>query len=380
MNELNSSSLAQHTFSSRYYKKRSAISDEQFGLSEVTPVNSWSQLKAISGGNALLKLINFGNAKKFVKFLRTVVGSFPPKKLPLDDAVKWAVDIQLKQGIDLVSDGEQRTDMTSYFGSLPGLGSKPGGPYVKSRILPLENPKDFVKLQDLAFVRDYLRSKGREDVKAKVSITGPVTLGFSCAYNGLEHYSSIRDMKLYSDFAQALNPLIKEIAKTGCHVQIDEPSLSARVMNTKEAVEIVNEALSDLPTTLYEEGKVSVHICGAFNEPLFNDFMNLDAPILSLAFSAQNVRRNLEVVSKRILQSGQKKLGVGCVSVQAARKEEVEKLDAVIGRIETIKDRIGKEMIAFLHPDCGLRNTAEEAVEPILEVLASSASSLEKDG
>lgn len=327
----------------------------------------------------MLKLISFENTRKIVKFLKTVVGSFPPKKLALEDAIKWAVDIQLKHGINLISDGEQRTDMISYFSSFPGLGIKPGGPYVKSKILPLEDPKSFVKLKDLQFVRDYLRSKGREDVQVKVSVTGPITLGFSCAYNGLEHYSSIMDMKLYSDFAQALNPLIKEIAKTGCYVQIDEPSLSARVMNTKEAVEIVNLALSGLPTTLYEEGKLSVHICGALNESLFNDFMTLEVPVLSLAFSAPNVRKNLEVISKPVLQSAGKKLGIGCVSVQVARKEEVDRLDAVFERLNIVKDRIGKEMVAYLHPDCGLRPTSEDAVEPILETLASSANFLEQN-
>jgi 5-methyltetrahydropteroyltriglutamate--homocysteine methyltransferase len=324
-------------------------------------------------------LINFGDIRHVVNFLKAVVGSFPPKKLALEDAIKWAVDIQLKHGIELISDGEQRADMMSYFSSLPGLGIKSGGPYVKSKILPLDDPKSFVKLKDLQFVRDYLRSKGREDIRVKVSVTGPISLGFSCAYNGLEHYGSIMDMRLYSDFAQALNPLIKEIGKTGCYVQIDEPNLSARVMNSKEAVEVVNEALYGLPTTLYEEEKLSVHICGALNESLFKDFMNLDVPVLSLAFSAPNVRKNLEVISKPVLQSAGKKLGVGCVSVQVARKEEVDKRDVVFERLKIVRDRIGREMVAYLHPDCGLRPTGEDAVEPILETLASSANFFEQN-
>jgi methionine synthase II (cobalamin-independent) len=314
----------------------------------------------------------------YMKFIKTVIGSFPPKKLALEDAIKWAVDIQLKHDIDIISDGEQRADMINYFSFLPGLGMKPRGPYIKSKILPLEEPKSFAKLRDLQFVRDYLRSKGIEDVAVKVSVTGPVTLGFSCALNGLEYYSSIRDAKLYYDFAQALKPLITEIAKTGCYLQVDEPSLSAGVMNSKDAIEIINEALSGLSTAIHEEGKLVIHICGAFNKKMFNDFLNLDAPILSLAFSAQNVRKNLEVISNSALRSGGKRLGVGCVSVQAAKREDVEKLDVVVERLRAIMDKIGKERVAFLHPDCGLRSTSEEAVEPILEVLASSARLIEK--
>ncbi|MGQ9552217.1 MAG: hypothetical protein ACUVUE_07310 [Candidatus Bathycorpusculaceae bacterium] len=313
-----------------------------------------------------------------MRFLKTVVGSFPQKKTALEEAIKLIVDIQLKHEIDIISDGEQRADIIGYFASLPGLGMKPNGPYIKSKVKPLEEAKDFVKLRDLDFVRGYLRKKGREDVKVKVSVTGPITLGFSCALNGLEYYNNIGDRQLYSDCARALNPLITEAAEKGCYIQIDEPSLSIGIMNPKDAVEIVNEAISSLPTRVYEEGKLIVHICGAFNERLFKAFMDLDAPILSLAFSALNVRKNMEFVSKPILEAGEKKLGIGCISVLANKREEVERLDAVVKRLKTMVDKIGEDRIALVHPDCGLRNTGEEAIEPILETLSSCTSFFEQ--
>jgi methionine synthase II (cobalamin-independent) len=198
--------------------------------------------------------------------------------------------------------------------------------------------------------------------------------------NGLGPYSSVADARLYSDFADALNPLILEIARTGCYLQVDEPSLSARVMDSKEAVKIVNRSLAGLPSELYNREKLSVHVCGELNAGLFNDFMKLDAPVLSLAFSSPNVGRNLGVISRRVLSSGQKRLGVGCVSVQAIRGEQVDRPDSVLSRLETVVQRIGKDRIAFLHPDCGLRNTGEEAVEPILERLSSSAKFLRQSG
>ena len=313
-------------------------------------------------------------------FLTTVIGSFPQKKLRLEDAIRWAVDLQLKHGVDLITDGEQRSDMISYFSSFSGLGMTPQGPCIRSRILPLEDPRSYVKLGDWQFVRDHLMAKGRKDVKAKITVTGPVTLGFSCAMNGLGPYSSVADARLYSDFASALNPLILEIARTGCYLQVDEPSLSARVMDSKEAVRIVNQSLAGLPSEVYDREKLSVHICGELNRVLFKDFMKLDAPVLSLAFSAPNVSRNLKVVSKRVLSSGQKRLGVGCVSVQAIRREQVDRPDAVLSRLETVVQGVGKDRIACLHPDCGLRNTGEEAVEPILERLSSSAEFLRQSG
>ena len=95
--------------------------------------------------------------------------------------------------------------------------------------------------------------------------------------------------------------------------------------------------------------------------------------VLSLAFGSPNVGRNLKVVSGELLLAGQKRLGVGCVSVQAIRGEQVDRPDAVFRRLETVVQRIGRDRIAFLHLDCGLRSTGEEAVEPILERLSLSA-------
>jgi methionine synthase II (cobalamin-independent) len=92
------------------------------------------------------------------------------------------------------------------------------------------------------------------------------------------------------------------------------------------------------------------------------------------------VGRNLGVISRRGLSSGQKRLGVGCVSVQAIRGDQVDRPDVVLRRLETVVQRIGQDRIACLHPDCGLKNTGEEAVEPILERVSSSARFLRQAG
>ena len=304
---------------------------------------------------------------------KTVVGSFPPKELPLEKAIQWAVDLQLDHHLDIVTDGEQRTDMITYFSSLPGLGMNSSGPYIKSKILPYDEPQNHFKLEDLRFVKAYLRKKSKENVKVKVSITGPITLGFACACNRVEYYSGLTDNRIYSDFAAALKPLVEEVAKNDCYLQIDEPSLSIRVMEAAQSVKIVNQAISGLPNSIREENRLIVHVCGLLNASLFAELVKLEAPILSLAFAAPKVRANLEVVSKSLLISHGKKLGVGCVSVQARTREEVEGFDQVAERLQILREKIGEEQIALLHPDCGMRPTGEEAVEPILDLVVSSA-------
>jgi methionine synthase II (cobalamin-independent) len=135
----------------------------------------------------------------------------------------------------------------------------------------------------------------------------------------------------------------------------------------------VNETLRGVPASVCDEGKLIVHVCGPLTPSLFTDLVNLDACILSLAFSAPSVTKNVEAVSNQALETHGKMLGVGCVSVQANKKQDVEPLDSVLRRLKTIVDKVGRNHVAFLHPDCGLRGTGEGALEPILETVALSA-------
>ncbi len=323
------------------------------------------------------RLINSADSRLIVKFLKTTVGSLPPKKLPIEEAIRWAVDTQLKHGLDIISDGEQRADMISYFSMFPGLAVSSKGVYIKSRVSPLEDQKTFSKIKDFHFVRDYLDKLKQQNIDVKVTVTGPITLGFACAVNDTGDYRSVGNHDLYLDFAYALSPLMGEIAQTDCYLQIDEPSLSIGVMNPKESIRIVNEALRGLSTS-FSEKRLSVHICGQLNQKLVNEIVKLNTPVLSLAFSAPEVKRNIDFFSKSVLRENAKRIGVGCISVQAKEREDVEQSEKIIKRLKEIEGKIGVERIAYLHPDCGLRDNSEEVADLILERLASSVTAWAK--
>lgn len=298
--------------------------------------------------------------------LRTVVGSFPVRNVPIEKAILEVVEMQLKYGIDVFSDGEQRADMIGYFENIPGLERNQRGLYIKSKVLPPNNVRDFIKFRDAEIVKQYLDIKGRHDAGLKVTITGPITLGFSTAVNGLNYYSSIRDTNIYVDFANALSPIIEEVHRRGYYLQIDEPSLSARVIDTKVGVNILNNLLKNLPSSFKDE-KTIVHVCGQLNSRIFGDLLNVDAKVLSLAFSAPNVQKNMDLLNKQILCNAGKRLGVGCISVQVSSLENVESVEMVLRRLLHIKEKIGIEYFAFVHPDCGLRALNEKIAETILE-------------
>jgi methionine synthase II (cobalamin-independent) len=50
---------------------------------------------------------------------KTVVGSFPKSDSPVEKAIREIVDLQLNYGIDLITDGEQRSNMIQYFEQIP---------------------------------------------------------------------------------------------------------------------------------------------------------------------------------------------------------------------------------------------------------------------
>lgn len=301
-----------------------------------------------------------------MKILRTVVGSFPVKNIPLEKAILEIVEMQLKYGINIVSDGEQRADMIGYFENIPGLERNQRGLYIKSKILPPQDVSNFTKFKDAETVKRYLDGKGMHDVGLKVTVTGPITLGFSTAINGLNYYSSIRDTNIYMDFANALRPIIEEVYRRDFYLQIDEPALSARVIDSKVGVSIINSMLQNLPST-FKDKKTLLHVCGQLNPKIFSDLLNIDLRVLSLAFSTPNVEKNIELLDKQMLHDAGKKLGVGCISVQVSSLENIDSIEVILRRLSKIRDKIGIEYFAFVHPDCGLRALNDEIAETILD-------------
>lgn len=299
-----------------------------------------------------------------MKPVKTVIGSLPPKDLPINDSIRWAIELQLKNGIEIITDGEQRSDMIGYFESLPGLARKGHKIYIKSKIKPFNNTLQFIKFRDLNFVKRYLKEIGREDVGVKATITGPLTLGFNCAMNGFGDYEGINDMNIYEDVANAISPIINEFLKDGFYVQVDEPSLSQRIMNAKQGVKIVNLVLDNIPEWAIKEQKVAVHICGRLSKRLVDEFVNLNTAALSFAFSGIEELRNVDAIEKYHFK--EKKLGVGCIKVQVIKREDVEDVETIVKRLKKIEEKVGYESMTFIHPDCGLKATKEEYANMIL--------------
>jgi methionine synthase II (cobalamin-independent) len=292
---------------------------------------------------------------------RTVIGSFPSRvtEFGLDGAVRWAVSLQLKYGIQVITDGEQRGNIIDYFEQIPGLGKRFGKPAIIGKIKPIEDLDDFTKISDCKRALEYLEGLGVKDAGVKVTVTGPITLGFTYGIGGLGPYSSILDKRLYLDLAYALNPVIEKAVKMGCYIQVDEPGLTGRFLPPRIAGHILDEFFSSIKS----RKEITLHVCGSLgNVPnLYDTLLRLQVDVLSLAFSGKKEEENLQIISRGAFEEHGKKLGAGFIS-----NVEVEPVEKALRRLRIISDKVGVENIAYLHPDCGFRETPLDLVEKIL--------------
>jgi len=300
----------------------------------------------------------------------TTIGSLYRFREDLQGSIEEAIAFQKSFGLDIISDGEQRADMVSYFAdSLTGLAVESGMPVITGKIELKTDPAEFSKVKDLRFIRESLPK-----APVKIAITGPTTLGMTCGSRKMgSHYKGLSDFSLYEDMASALAPIAAEIAALGGYVQIDEPFLSQGYKDLKERVALLDSIAADVPA-----GRASVHVCGNVTRfGVLGHLMDLDnVSTLSFAFSGKQERPNIELLKQGIFAGSDKKLGVGCIAVTPLSEAEVDSPEAVRKTLQKVVDRIGLDSIAYAHPDCGLRATGKSLVPIILRNLRAGVSLL----
>jgi len=314
---------------------------------------------------------------------KTVLGSFPRfDEKDIESSILKVVTLQLKYGIDIISPGEQRYDMIAYFSeALPGLKYEDKKSYITGKINPPEDPITFSKFKEFELVKRYLDQNGKTN-KIKVALTGPITLGFTCATPSVPHgdtlikpYKSIIDTNLYADISHALQPIAQELQKKGALVQIDEPGFSAGYINylnfRKEIIQWMNDLTAEL-----NPDNMGIHVCGRLNEKLFDllvQFENIGT--LSFAFDGDIEKDNINIISRKVLEDHGKKLGFGCISGANAVLSDPE---TVKSNIAAAVEKVGLDNIKFIHPDCGLKVVSTEKAEMVLSNMTEGAQLFEE--
>jgi 5-methyltetrahydropteroyltriglutamate--homocysteine methyltransferase len=286
-------------------------------------------------------------------------GAFGPtdRAEAVRDAVRLAVDDQLRAGADLITDGEmQRVDFNlGFYDHLRGLAPLPqarrwGPPAHDQRsryrcIAPVEAPAG------LCLVEEYRRLRTVTDVPVKVPIPGPYTLA-GC----LEGGDVYRDRRAVTE---ALLPIVnremKDLVREGVtFVQLDEPSFACHPDRPEEFLELIARTVAGV------EAKVSLHMCfGNYRgravghrsyRPLFPHLARAPVQQLALEFAS---REMAEIELAREIRPPME-LAAGLVDVKNTWAEPPE---LVAERLRQVLRFIEPERL-HVTPDCGFSQTA----------------------
>lgn len=273
------------------------------------------------------------------------------------DAIRLAVDDQLRCGADVITDGEmQRVDFNlGFYDHLTGLRALPpsrrwGPPAHDQRsrylcIAPLDAPRG------LGLVAEYQRLRTLTDAPVKVPIPGPFTLA-GCLSGG----------DVYADrqaIARALVPLVnremKALVRHGVtFLQLDEPSFACHPAQPEQFLEFLERTVEGV------EAKISLHVCfGNFRgravghrsyRPLFPHLARAAVQQLALEFASRELA---EIDLARDIRPPME-LAVGLVDV---KNTWIEPPELVAERLRHVLRYIEPERV-HVTPDCGFSQTA----------------------
>jgi 5-methyltetrahydropteroyltriglutamate--homocysteine methyltransferase len=285
------------------------------------------------------------------------------------DAIRLAVEDQLRAGADLITDGEmQRVDFNlGFYDYLAGIKPLPqarrwGAPAHDQRsryvcAAPLSAPRG------LGLIQEYRRLRELTDAPVKVPVPGPFTLA-GCLQGG-EVY---RDR---GEITEALLPLVNremnDLAAAGVEfIQLDEPSFACHPDHPERFLDLIARTVAGV------KAKVSMHLCfGNYRgravgwrsyRPLFPHLARAAVQQLALEFASREMAEiELAGEIKPPLE-----LAVGLVDV---KNTWVEPPELVAERLRLTLRYIDPERVSVT-PDCGFSQTARFIARRKLESLA----------
>jgi 5-methyltetrahydropteroyltriglutamate--homocysteine methyltransferase len=273
------------------------------------------------------------------------------------DAVRLAVEDQLRAGCDLISDGEmQRVDFNlGFYDYLTGLAAMPPGRLwgppahdQRSRyraIAPITAP------HGLGLVEEFRRVRQITQAPIKMPVPGPFTLA-GCIEGGT----------IYQDrraVTEALIPIVnkemKDLVSWGStFLQLDEPSFACRPEAPEEFLDLIARTVEGVSAT------ISMHMCfGNFRaravgrrsyQPLFPHLAQARVQQLALEFASREMAE-IELAAQIPAPMG---LAVGLVDV---KNTWIEPPDLVADRLRVVLKYIDPERV-HVTPDCGFSQTA----------------------
>jgi len=321
-----------------------------------------------------------------------------------DDAVRLAVEAQLRAHVDLITDGEQRRDNYASF---------VGGLLENCQLIPLtdllplvDDPEKFEKellsldvpasevrhpavfgklrrarpiaTHELDFVRTLT------DKPVKIALPGPYLLTRIMWMDCISDKVYATRDELAGDIVQILREELHELLSAGAAmVQFDEPVLTEVVFTgAKNSRSFMCGALSEKGSAEYElafaqelinqvvDGapleRTAIHICrGNWTRDESAALTGDYRPLLPILKAVKVGNYLLELCTPRageiealIELPADRRIGVGLVN---PKTDIVESLDEIVAKAKRAVDLFGADRI-FLNPDCGFATFADNPV------------------
>ena len=275
----------------------------------------------------------------------------------LRDAIRLAIDDQLRAGLDRVTDGEmQRVDFNlGFYSYLAGLKPLPqarllGAPAHDQRdryvcVAPVTAPRG------LGVVKEFGRFRELSKAPAKVPVPGPFTLA-GCITGG----------DIYTDrkaLTEALIPLVNAelravVAAGADFLQLDEPSFACHPDEPDYFLDVIARTVEGV------NAYISMHMCfGNYRaravgwrsySPLFPHIGNAAVNQLALEFAS---REMAEVALLKQLPETMD-VAVGLVDV---KNTWIEPPELIASRLREVLKFIDAKRVSVT-PDCGFSQTA----------------------
>lgn len=306
-----------------------------------------------------------------MKILVTTTGSYPPildgkGEVDIESSIKRAIEDQIDAGVDILVDGQVRSDIVGIFAREIGLQGT-HLPYSAPNIL--QKPGKHDALKDLQTAARH--SKGRP---IKAHLTGPTVIAESCLFLPEDTHSRYLGTQgfrhLVLDIADALAEEASQIGKQAKslniqYLQIDEPSLTygADLGLAVEAIDKIVSAWRNI-----SKGKVILHACGDTGA-ILSKLLDMPVDIFNVE---SDTLRTLDQTQASLLIESKKLFALGVLPVNI---DQIPTSQRIAREVIYVATRFGEQHVWGLTPACGLRlSTLDKARQRITRLVETARS------
>ena len=280
----------------------------------------------------------------------------------LRDAVRLAIDDQLRAGADIITDGEmQRVDFNlGFYDYLEGLQPLPTarqwGPPAHDQRGKYRCTAPLLASRGLGLVEEYRRLRQYTQVPVKVPVPGPFTLA-GCIQGGDVYQDR-------NEVTEALLPIVnhemKQLVQAGVDfIQLDEPSFACHPDHPEQFLDLIARTVAGV------KAKISMHMCfGNYRgravgwrsyQPLFPHLARAAVQQLALEFASREMAE-IELLKQ---VPAPMEVAVGLVDV---KNTWIEPPELVAVRLRQTLQYIEPERV-HVTPDCGFSQTARHVAQ-----------------